>query len=294
MWDKMEVFYQVVKAGSFTKAEKVLNKSQGTLSRSVAILEERLDARLLRRKIKGLELTRKGEEVFRVAQRMFIDIDNMKTILDEEEGVQGKIRISTTYAIANYVISDAIFDFNQQYPDVVFEIICNDSIIDIIQNEVDIAITPELKDSSGIIQKHLYTTQPSLYASVLYIEKFGVPETIKDLDNHKLLAYARPLSNPYFDIEWHLKSGRHHQEKRNPIFTANSLECLFEAAERGIGIIPSYKVMKIIRKSSLININPNIKGPEYKIYVTYPKKVESTEKIKSFSNYLLKKFSEDR
>ena len=137
MWDKMETFYHVVKAGSFTKAESVLNKSQSTLSRTVGILEQRLGHRLLKRHIKGLELTRKGAEVFLTAQRMLMDVEGMKTNLNEKTGMKGRIRISTTHAIWNCILLNPILEFNRIYPNVLFDVFCDDHVVDIIQNEVD-------------------------------------------------------------------------------------------------------------------------------------------------------------
>ena len=208
----METFYYVVKAGSFTNAENLLNKSQSALSRTVDQLEHRLGHRLLNRKIKGLTLTRKGEEVFRTVQHMVLDVDGMKTNLNEQKGMTGKIRISMTYALANYVISKHFLDFNAQYPDIRPEIICSDDLIDIIQQEVDLIITPHFQEDSALTQHHLTTMQPGLYASPAYLEKFGRPKDINDLDHHRFLAYPRPAETSYFDVEWHLKAGLEQRE----------------------------------------------------------------------------------
>ncbi|XP_022778753.1 uncharacterized protein LOC111320340, partial [Stylophora pistillata] len=172
----METFYYVVKAGSFTKAEQVLNKSQSALSRTVMILEDQLGHKLLRRKIKGLELTRKGEEVFKISQRILMEIEAMKTSLSESKSMKGKIRISTTHAVGNYILTDPLTEFSEQYPDIDLELVCNDKNIDIFQNEVDIAIRPYMEDNDRIIQEPLITLSASLYASRSYLKKFGTPQ----------------------------------------------------------------------------------------------------------------------
>jgi DNA-binding transcriptional LysR family regulator len=295
MWDRMETFYYVVKAGSFTKAEQVLNKSQSALSRSIMILEEQLGHRLLKRKIKGLELTRKGEEVFRTAQRMLMDMQSMQTNLHEKKTMTGKIRICTTYAVANYLLADPIFAFKKKHPDISFEVYCNDQLIDIVQNEVDVAIRPYEPDNNEVIQEYLLTLQANLYASSKYIETYGEPKSIKELSQHKFIAFSRPQILPYADLEWFLKfGGSKNKLKDADIFRVNSVEMHFQAAKEGLGIIASYDQMSITKQSDLIKILPDFKGPKYEDHFVYPKRLQDVEKIKVLKSFLMEKFKHMR
>ena len=291
MWDKMEVFYHVVKAGSFTKAEKILHKSQSALSRTVGLLEQLLGHRLLKRQIKGLILTRKGEEVFQSAQRMLMEVDGMKTNLDEKTGMTGRIRIATTYPIAAYILSDLLADFKIQYSNILIEIVCDDSLIDVVQKEVDIAICPYDPNRTELVQKYLFTITQKLYASSKYLKKYGEPQSYNNLESHKFIAHSRPDENPYSDLEWALKLGMPAGKKRIPEYLANSLECLFSAANKGIGIITSYEEMSILRNSGLTRVLSDLDGPSYKFYLVYSKKIENLERIMVLSEYLSKKLS---
>ena len=292
MWDKLEIFYHVAKVGNFTKAAEMLNKTQPALSRSIAVLEGRIGHRLFHRKAKGLVLTRKGEEVFRTAQRMVMEFSALKTNLDEKTGMAGKLRISTASSLASQVLSPHCINFSQQNPDIRFEVICNDHLIDIIQNEVDVAIRPYDSDDRSLVQVHLFTMTAGLYASKEYLSKFGTPQKAEDLDSHRLMIFPRPQMTPYADVEWSLKVGS--TEKRKPFYAAGSVECLLAAAQEGLGMITSYEEMEGLKKSNLVRVLPDLDGPTYEYYYTYLKHLEGVEKIEIFQDFLLEAFKHMR
>lgn len=70
-WDKAKTFYYVAHLGSFTEASKFIHRSQPALSRQIASLERSLDCLLFIRKSRGLELTRKGEELQKIIETTF-------------------------------------------------------------------------------------------------------------------------------------------------------------------------------------------------------------------------------
>ena len=59
--DAMAVFVAVVEAGSLAAAGRKLGHSPATVTRAVAMLEERLGERLLHRSTRALRLTERGE-----------------------------------------------------------------------------------------------------------------------------------------------------------------------------------------------------------------------------------------
>lgn len=57
-WDKLRIFYEVAKVGSFNAAAEILNISQPALSRTINLLEDHLRVRLFERLPRGVVLTR--------------------------------------------------------------------------------------------------------------------------------------------------------------------------------------------------------------------------------------------
>ena len=289
-WDKAKDFYYVAKLGSFSEAGKFLNISQSSLSRKIKILEDHLNFKVFTRLPHGLELTRKGEELFAIIERTFLELKglNYNSAVMANNGQKRKIRIATTHAIAAYILSDHIIAYNKQHPNVMFEIISDDHMIDIILNDVDITIRPFNKNAVGVEQDHLFTLEKKLYASEEYLSQYGEPKNIEDLKNHHIIAPARTESYPYSDLNWILRLGMPKEKMHDPIFTSTLLECLIEAAKNGLGIIGGYEQMSILKKSGLKNILPDICDTSVKWFCTYPQSFKNDQQIEHIRNYLHK------
>lgn len=294
MWNKMELFFHVVKAGSFSKAANIIGVTQPVTSRAVASLENKIGHRLLFRNSRGITLTKMGEETFQVAQRMFVDMQGLKMHLNEKKEMKGKIRISTTHAVADHLLSAPLLEFAKKYPKIDIELICNDRRIDIIQNEVDVAIRTYIDDINGdshnVVQKHIFTLKAYLYANKDYLAEFGYPRNVRDLDSHRLLTRSRAYDNPYSDVNWALRIGREGLESRKPFYTSTSTDNLLFAAENGLGIVTFYEEMRKAKNYNIEKINTITEGPKYTVYFTAPKHLEGIEKIETLEKFLMQKF----
>lgn len=292
----MRIFYHIVKEGSLTKAVPVLKIDQPTLTRKLATLEAKLGFTLVKRRAphSPMKLTEKGEVVFRTAQKAMVMMDLMNTELYDYEGVKGKVRLSTTHAIANYIVGPLLDTFAKENPELEIELMCSDSDINIFSNEVDLAIHPyNSEEEETLIQEHLLTLESHLYASPEYLKEFGTPALPRDLDNHRLLTYPRAKENPYSDVNWILKVGRGEKQNRKPFYTSNSIQNLLRACEAGMGIMPFHKQMEKNRNSKLVPVLENVKGPEFKFYLSIPKSLENVERIKSVKKYLADSIAEN-
>lgn len=290
-WEKAKSFYYVAKCGSFAAAARFLNISQSSLSRHVIYLEEHLGSPLFLRHSAGIKLTRKGEELFEIVETTFIRLKQFTQHQHAQigKGKKRKIRIATTHADAAYIISEYILDYNKDHPEFTFEIIANDQLIDIALNDVDIAIRPYDSKAQGVQQEQLFTLEKKLYASQEYLERYGNPQTVESLKDHHIIAFARPELHPYANITWILGLGLPEGKLHEPVFTTNSIECLIEAARKGLGIIASYERMSIVKNANFKNVLPAVKYREKDGYFIYPDYLKKDEDIIEIKRYLQKK-----
>lgn len=287
-WEKAKSFYYIAKCGSFANAARFLNISQSALSRQVLHLEYHLGCPLFIRHSEGIKLTRKGKEIFAVAEMAFLGFKGatQDTHATTANGKKRKIKIATTHAITAYILDRLIFAYHKKCPHLVFELITDDHLIDIVLNDVDIAIRPYDAAARGVQQEELFFLEKKLYASSEYIEKYGEPQCVEDLKNHHIIAPAHPEDFPYAELTWILKLGLTEGQAHEPIFTSTSIESLVKAAENGLGIIGSYEKMEIIKNSQLKNILPLIKERGVKWYFIFPSHLQKDDEILAFRNYL--------
>lgn len=135
----------------------------------------------------------------------------------------------------------------------------------------------------------MFTFQVGLYASQEYLDIFGKPETVNDLDHHRLLTFAQPDKSSYSDVNWALKIGRQGKKNRTPFHTANSSEILLKLAEAGLGITPFCDFMRVGRGSKLVRVLEELNGPPNEFFLTYPKNLVNSRRIILIKDFLLKK-----
>jgi len=292
-WEKAKTFYYVAKFGSFIGAANFLNISQSALSRQVIHLEHHLGCPLFVRHSGGVKLTRKGEELFALVEITFLGFKGFtqNSHAQMAKKKKRKIRIATTHAIAAHVLSKILFSYHKNHPDLVFELITDDHLIDIVLNDVDIAIRPYDSEAQGIQQEHLFTLEKKLYASPKYLEKYGEPQTVEDLKNHHIIAPAHPEEFPYAELSWILRLGLPDGQFHAPVFTSTAAEFSIKAAKKGLGIIGSYEQMENIKNSDLKNILPEIKDKKIKDYFIYPDYLKKDKNIIELKDYLHEKLS---
>lgn len=297
-WNKAKLFYHIAKCGSITKAARLANIDQSVLTRQIQILETQVGSPLLIRKAGGIVLTRKGEELLTKVAPFFLEMrgfcGNHHVEIKGEK--KRKIRIATTHALADYLLGDFILDYAKRNSTLSLELICDDYLIDIILNDVDIAIQPLDPNSigkkiEGIQYEYLFSVEKKLYASIDYINIYGEPQTVDDLIHHHIIAFAQPEVDPNRNINWILTLGMPKGELHQPVYTSNSIESLINAAEKGLGIVGSYEEFGIIKDSNLKRILSSIKDEPVENYFISPDYLKEDEVIIDIKNYLVEKLN---
>lgn len=294
-WDKLRIFYQVAAIGSFSGAAEVLNTSQSALSRSILTLEDYIQVRLFERVPRGLILTRQGEILFKTLKKITSELSQAQSFIEGEENEPvGFIRIAATAGFASLHLSALMPEFLELYPNIQLSIHGNDIIPNLHSDDVDAVISPFIDSDDSLIQTYLTTFHLKLYASEEYLKKFGVPKTLSDLDDHRLLAYGDHRTfHPFGDANWHLTSGVKNGCVRQPYLMINSAVGLFNFAVAGIGIISLSKEHPPLKNSSLIEVLPSLKSPTIDAYFIHSTRTKKIKRIDILKDFLLDKFKND-
>lgn len=294
-WDKLRIFYQIAKIGSFNAAEEALNTSQSALSRSIGALENYIQTRLFERGPRGLVLTRQGEILFGAIERIISELAQAQIALEEEENVPtGPIRISATSGFASLHLSTIMPDFLQLYPKIQLSIYGSDIIPDLHSDEADALIAPFIEEDDSLIQTYLTTFHLKLYASEDYLKKFGIPQKPSDLDHHRLLAYGdQKTPHPFHQANWHLTLGLQKGHVRQPYVMINSAIGLFNFALGGMGIISLSREHPPLKDAALIEVFPFVESPTIDAYFIHSARTKKIMRISLLKNFLLKRLKND-
>lgn len=105
---------------NISAAANALYTSQPGVSKQVRLLEEELGVEIFERRGKQLvRITPAGEAIFKHAQRILADINNIRLTGEEYSNPQqGNLSIATTHTQARYMLPQTTRSFLQRYPDV--------------------------------------------------------------------------------------------------------------------------------------------------------------------------------
>jgi DNA-binding transcriptional LysR family regulator len=213
-WDKLRIFHAAAEAGSFTHAGEALGLSQSAVSRQVSALEHDLEVPLFHRHARGLILTEQGDLLFRTVQDVMAKLEAARTRLtDSREKPHGELRITTTFGIGTNWLAPRLGQFLELYPDIKLKVLLTDEELDLAMREADVALRLREPQQPDLIRRRLFSVHYHLYASVEYIKRHGQPQSLEDLDHHRLLAYAVTGASFLDDLNALLYTGR---EAKNP------------------------------------------------------------------------------
>jgi LysR family transcriptional regulator, cyn operon transcriptional activator len=140
----LRYFFEVAKAGSFTKASRNMRVSQSAISKIVALLEDRENTQLLHRSKSGVSLTPIGAEVFQICERIFADVTSIQNLCRGfQETCEGTLRIGASDHIANYLIAPKALVMRSKYPKLltsVFSGTPNDIVELILKNDLELGL----------------------------------------------------------------------------------------------------------------------------------------------------------
>jgi len=289
-WDKLKIFHAVTQAGSFTRAAEVLNLSQSAISRQIQSLEYELKCSLYERHARGLSLTDNGEILYKTANEVISKIKDVESsLMDKKDKPSGKIIVTTVVGFGGIWLTPRIQEFMEKNPDIEVELIVTDQELDLSTREADIAIWMRRPKQLNYIQKKIIDINYHIYGSSKYLEKNGVPRSVKDLDKHKLITYGRGTPSPLSQKEWILKVGT--KAKRKSVMKVNNIYSLLLAVDSGVGLaaLPDYMV---IGKPGMVKVLGEVNGPKYEAHFVYPQSLKNVARVKAFRDFIFNKVNE--
>ncbi len=288
-WDKLRIFHAAAEAGSFTHAGDVLRMSQSAVSRQVSALEKDLGVALFHRHARGLVLTEQGELLFRTATDVMSKLHTAETLLsDATTKPAGELKITAPIGLGTVWVTQRLREFMELYPDIRIELILNDDQVDISMRAADVAIWSREPDQSDLIRRTLFTMRVRAFASTHYVRRFGAPQTLEELDQHRLVSYGGTPAPHLTVVRWLETAGLKGREARIPAFRANSVVAMKYAIQAGIGLglIPDYLTEE---ETDLVPVLTDVKLPTMPIIFVYPEELKTSKKVQVLRDFLVSK-----
>lgn len=189
----MAAFVHTVETGSFTAAAARMGMSKSAAGKNVARLEQRLGVKLLNRTTRSISLTEEGELYYRSCLRVMDELDETESLLaSRRQVVSGTLRISLPVSYGRLCIMPILATLSAEHPELKLDISFTDRLVDLIEENIDLAIRLGEPGNSASLSGRRITRQRSvLCASPSYIERHGQPTCPEELAVHDCLGFSR-------------------------------------------------------------------------------------------------------
>lgn len=285
-WDKLRIFHSAAEAGSFTHAAEKLNMSQSAVSRQISALEENLGLKVFIRHARGLVLTEVGEQLFRTVHRMHWELQSVETQISDAQGeASGPLAVTTTVGFGSTWLASRLHEFAKTCPKVQLDIKLNDAELDLAMREADVAIRLHPPTQTEMIQRKLFTVHFHIYAATSYLEEFGRPENISDLDNHRIITFGDPVPSHLGDLNFLVRRGRPDSDPRHPSLKVNAISGMAHAVRTGMGIamLPDY----VVEGANLETVLTDLELPAFDTFFVYPPALKNSMRVQVFRDFLV-------
>ncbi len=282
------IFARVADSGSFTRAAAQLGLPKSTVSRRIALLEERVGERLILRTTRRLHLTEFGHALLEHARQVAAEVDAVAALAAHRQArPSGRLRVSMPSDFANLLLVDMLAAFVALHPAVSLELDLSPRRVDLLGENFDLAVRMgDLPDDATLAARRLADFPNGLYASPAYLAEHGTPEAPDDLLRHDALRLLRRNGEP---IPWTLIKGDIRWEAVPPGRTgANSPEFLIRLARAGSGIaaVPDYFAAPYVRRHALRRVLPDWCLPPNAAWAVFPGRRLMPAKTRAFLDML--------
>lgn len=290
---EMEAFATVVDQGGFTDAARKMGISKSAVSKHVSALEARLGARLLNRTTRRVSPTEIGLAYYDRARRVLNDAGEADALVTSMQSApSGLLRISVATDFGVNHISPVLSDFLTEYPEITVNMVLNTRYVELISEGFDMAIRIGEQEDSSLRARRLCETSQRMIAAPGYLQKYGRPQQLEDLNEHKLLHYSSQSAGNVWKIT--TASGEKRQIRSNGWLTVNDGQSLLNAAISGLGIalLPSFLYADALRQGLVEDVMPALPGETLGIYAVYPPGRFTQPKVRAFIDFLVQTYAE--
>ena len=236
--ERLQIFFDVFRAGSFAAAARQRDLDPSNVSRSVSALEADLGVRLFNRTTRRMTPTEEGMHLY---DKLSGPLDEIQEVLaqarDIREKPSGLLRISASASFGAEHVVPRLPRFLAEHPALRVDLQLTDRRVDLVEEQIDVAIRHGKLDDSELIGRKLRDVSYRLVASSDYLRAYVVPKDPAELSKHRIATFTYPVFRESWSFSQKESGGGDTTTSSFvPVLTVSSAAALRDCARRGMGI----------------------------------------------------------
>ncbi|TMP30786.1 LysR family transcriptional regulator [Pseudoalteromonas rubra] len=281
----LAIFATVIDSGSFAAAARRLHSSRSRISEQVSQLESQLNVRLLQRSTRQLKLTQEGEKVLQHARQLTGILQHIEAQLTDPEP-SGRVTLTMNHDIAHKFILPKLDKLAQRYPQISLDLIVDDDPLDLIEQQIDLAIRIGFVRDESLVARLLHQERFVLFASPTLLAQHGIPNTLSELE-----------AMPWLELKQTAEQGTQLLYRNDePVIihpqryhSCNSPYLLQQMVASGLGVatlLPS-TVQQEVEQGTLIRIFEQLQSEPLVFSLVYPSRRQVPQRTRAVIDFLL-------
>jgi len=293
--DHLQLFTQVVRTGSFTRAADVLDTQKSYVSRVIAQLEAELGVKLLERTTRAIALTEVGREIYERAVGILGAVDDTLRVAQQAQAEpRGLLRLTCGVEFGMLAVGGWIDEYLARHPEVSVEAEYTSRVLDLVHEGFDLAIRIGEVQESRLVARHLGQLDYGLFATPEYLRKHGLPTEPAELREHPLIMFAPGGRRSAWELT--LEPGR--EPMRDPVringqarLRVNNSFAVRDAVISGLGIgqLPLLVATRAESCEQLVRVLPDWSGASVSVHAVYPSNRYLSPKVRAFIDLALQR-----
>ena len=188
----LQALIQTARGGSLTAAASALGMTPAAASAALKRLETQLGTRLFERSTRAMRITAQGQILLDYATRAFELLAEGESQAAADRGqLVGTLRVAAPSDLAHTILLLWFNEFLALHPGLELALSVGDRPLDVVRDEVDVAIRYGVLADSRLVARPLALARPVLCASPDYLRRHPAPQVPQDLLQHNCLTFDR-------------------------------------------------------------------------------------------------------
>lgn len=284
----IEIFVEVCRQQSFSKAASVMKLPNSHVSRRVKDLEEQLAMRLINRTTRRFELTDVGQVYAQKCADAFRSITAANQYIESIKGVpQGVLKVILPHDLGIHLCGCLAKAFYEHYPEVYLKLVFKNKADLEDYADADVVIDVGVTFAPQTFkQVRIFETYRQFYGGADFVRQYGPFKSIKQLESCPLIGiYSERGDISATDLRLiNHESGRRYELKPTTVMDINNLSAMKELAKQNIGlsILPPFIVKTELESGELLPVLAKWRSDSVSVFAVYDFNKANSPKVKLF------------
>ena len=287
--ESVAAFVAVAEARSISEAARRMELSKSVVSERLAELERTLGAKLLHRTTRKIAITEDGSAFYERAKRIVQEAAGAVAVIAERRGrLAGPLRISAPVSFGALHLGPALYRFLAHNPGIELTLDLDDRFVNLLTDGYDVVVRHGPVVDEHVVVKRLAPSRRFLVAAPAYVEQFGEPKSLAELEQHKGIVFSHRGA-----ADWRFKEGRKVVTVRpHAVLRVNNGLVMRDAAVTGLGLalLPAYFIYKQLARAELTVLDVGAEAEGATLYLAYPEDHRGSAKIRALTEWLRNAF----